>query len=126
MALTALGSPPRFARYPLDPADFNRCLKLIKSAPEVRGAFPAIRSLDSVWEKLIDHWDELQALFVEEVGWDWSKARSAPKTYDRMQELRAQADPDYAQMTKRAASPPMETPAPRPAALGINQPKETK
>lgn len=73
--------------YPHDPDDLNRCIKLVKAAPEVRDAFPKIAASHPKWAVIIRHWDELVALFHGEVGEDWSKGRSAPKTYKRMQEL---------------------------------------
>lgn len=88
MAAVALGAKrPKRVHWPLDPADFNRCLKLVKAAPGVRKSFPDIAALCKQWRSCIDHWDELERMFVAEVGWDWSKAKSAKKTYDRMKEL---------------------------------------
>jgi hypothetical protein len=87
MAAVALATPHKRRDHPLDPADFNRCLKLVKHAPGVRRAFPVIRKESKQWRKVIDHWDELEEMFVGEVGWNWSKAHSAPQTYDRMKAL---------------------------------------
>lgn len=87
MAAVALGAKPRSTYHPLDPADLNRCLKLVKAAPVVKRHFPKIRALSKQWRAVIDHWDELSEMFVAEVGWDWSKAKSARRTYDRMKEL---------------------------------------
>lgn len=90
MAFTALGVKYKDARYyPYDPADFNRCLLLLEVAPIVRESFPKIRELSPEWAAIIDHWDELERLFLDEVGRDWSKAQRAPKTYERMLQLRA-------------------------------------
>lgn len=73
--------------YPLDPDDLNRCLKLVKAAPGVKRHFHRIRKLGKEWRAVIDHWGELEKMFIEEAGLDWSKARSAPKTYHRMKAL---------------------------------------
>ena len=73
--------------HPCDPSDFNRCLLLVEQVPEVRNHFNRIAKLSPEWSALITAWDELQQLFVAEVGWNWDKARSAPKTYARMKEL---------------------------------------
>lgn len=86
MAAVALGAKGD-GSYPLDPADLNRCLKLVKAVPAIRRDFPKIRARSKKWRAVIDHWDELKKMFVAEVGWDWSKAKSAPKTYDRMKAL---------------------------------------
>lgn len=88
MAMVALGREAR-GDYPSDPSDLNRCLQLIKAAPEVREAFPKIAALHESWNVLIENWDELEASFVGEVGDNWSKGASAPKTYQLMKNLLA-------------------------------------
>lgn len=87
MAAVAMNMKPRYSYHPLDPADLNRCMKLVAVCPEVRAAFPSIRKLSKQWTSVIDHWDELADMFEMEVGWNWNKAQSAKKTYDRMKEL---------------------------------------
>ena len=87
MAAVALKVKRRRYNYPLDPADLNRCLKLVKHAPGIRRSFPRLRKLGKEWRAVIDHWDELQEMFVAEVGWDWSKGQRASKTYERMKAL---------------------------------------
>lgn len=56
--------------YPHDLSDFNRCLKLIKAVPEVRDSFDLIAKLSPTWEKLIKNWDELEELYLGEIGID--------------------------------------------------------
>lgn len=73
--------------HPYDPSDFNRCLLLVEKVPAVREHFAAIAALSPEWAALIAAWDELAAMFVAEVGWNWSAGRSAPNTYARMQEV---------------------------------------
>ena len=89
MAVTALGATINAtpAAHPLDPSDFNRCLLLLECVPEIRERFAQIGALSPQWKAVVDHWEELTALFVAEVGWNWSNALSAPKTYQRMKEL---------------------------------------
>lgn len=87
MAAVALGAKTRRVSYPYDPADFNRCLKLVKAVPEVRRDFPKIRRSCKQWRAIIDHWDELRTMFIKEAGWDWSKNVPARKTYKRMKAL---------------------------------------
>jgi hypothetical protein len=96
MAFKALGQDTPNKSYPLDPDDFKRCLKLLKAAPLVRLHFPSIREPSPTWANIIDHWDELEALFIEEAGTDWNTRWSAPRTYARMQELREKSDSRYA------------------------------
>ncbi len=90
----ATGVRPRVLRddkeatyHPVDPADLNRCLLLIAMAPEIADALPRMREVSPEWAVLVDHWDELTTLFHEEAGPDWSKARSAHRTFQRMQAL---------------------------------------
>lgn len=73
--------------HPIDPSDFNRCLLLVHKVPEVRNYFDKIAALSPQWKTLIEKWDELQTMFVFEVGWNWSKKDCAQKTYDFMQLL---------------------------------------
>lgn len=82
----ALGRPST-RDWPHDPADFNRCLLLLAAVPEVRGSFADIRLLGPQWERLIDHWDQVEQSFLDEVGLDWTKGHEAPKTYKLMRTI---------------------------------------
>lgn len=86
MAMTACGVPSE-GDYPLDPADLNRCLKMLNAVPEVRDHFDKIAALGVVWGRLIARWAEIESSFIDEVGIDWCKARRAPKTYALMKEV---------------------------------------
>lgn len=74
--------------HPYDPDDLNRCLKLIDKIPEIKQHFDEIAQLSNTWRLMIAKWDELESLFISEVGFDWSKGDSAPKTYELMREIR--------------------------------------
>lgn len=88
MAFTAAGIEPRYGcSYPHDPADFNRCLVLIHRVPEIKEHFGVISNSSTQWAALISGWDELERTFIDEVGFNWSKADSAPKTYALMKEI---------------------------------------
>lgn len=96
MAFCALGveqDRPYWSDHPRDPADFNRCLLLVCVAPEVRKSFSELAKLSPQWRAVIDHWDELESMFVEEAGLNWEKSKRARKTFARMCELFAQAEP---------------------------------
>lgn len=73
--------------YPLDPSDFNRCLMLLQEIPAVRNHFDRIAALGEVWKRLIGRWSEIEHCFLDEAGSNWSKAKSAPKTYALMKEV---------------------------------------
>lgn len=77
----------KHASHPLDPADFNRCLLLLEAAPRLRDRMGAMRGLSKEWDALVTRWGEIEKLFHEEVGLGWTKARSAPRTYDLMTEV---------------------------------------
>lgn len=75
--------------HPHDPADFNRCLGLLRAAPALRKKLPEMAKLSKEWKRLVAAWDRIEAVFVAEVGPDWSKNRSvrATQTYDLMKEV---------------------------------------
>ncbi len=87
MAFCACGVETKKISQPYDPADLNRCLKLVKAIPEIKSHFDRIAFLSSEWAAIIGAWDVLENSFVEEVGWDYKKANRAPKTFDLMQKL---------------------------------------
>jgi len=89
MACAAAGLPQdRFGgSHPYDPADFNRCLLLLEKAPEIRKHFNKVSDVSETWKKLIDRWDEVEKTFIDEVGYNWSKCDSAPKTYELMKSI---------------------------------------
>lgn len=73
--------------YPRDPSDLNRCIKLLDLYPEWRDRLGEVATLSPYWAALIERWADLEATFHEEAGPDWSKARSAPRTYNLMREI---------------------------------------
>lgn len=83
----AFGIKPSDASHPLDPADFDRCLRLLARAPELRPRLQQMDVLDRYWAALVKRWDDVEACHLDEVGLGWTKARSAPKTYDLMQSI---------------------------------------
>jgi hypothetical protein len=87
MAFTAMGQGYRDNHHPLDPADLNRCIKLVDEVPEIKDAFPKIAALSKEWQAVIDNWDSLKKSFVDEAGYDWSEKHSAPLTYKKMKDL---------------------------------------
>ena len=86
MAMAACGLPSD-GSYPHDPDDLNRCLLMLEAVPEVRAHFDKIAALGVVWGRLIARWGEIEEALLDEVGRNWSKARSAPKTYQLMKEV---------------------------------------
>lgn len=72
--------------HPRDPADFNRCLQLLRAAPALRQHLHKMSSVSPEWSRLVARWDEIERVFIEEVGVDWAKNKRTPakKTYALM------------------------------------------
>jgi hypothetical protein len=81
------GLPIDWRGHPLDPADFDRCLRLLAAVPEFREQLPRMADASPAWAKLVARWDEVERCHLDEVGLGWSKARSAPRTYALMREV---------------------------------------
>jgi len=80
-----------FGGYPHDPDDMDRCLKLLHRAPGLRERLPKMAELNKTWAAMVARWDEIEACQMAEIGLDWTKGKSAPKTYALMQEVRKAA-----------------------------------
>ena len=79
------GYPSPHGRYdvPHDPDDFGRCYRLLQVMPLWRSRLVEVVEKCHDWTPFVDAWDELTALYEEELP-----NRIAPKLYARMQELR--------------------------------------
>lgn len=86
MACAAAGLPSDKS-HPYDPGDFNRCLLLLEAAPEIRDCMDKVAEISGTWAKLVARWDEVEKCFLDEVGLNWCKAHSAPKTYELMKQI---------------------------------------
>jgi hypothetical protein len=84
---TMMGVKRSYRSHPHDPSDIGRCFRLLKLVPSWRRRLSEMRRVSPAWRALVKHWDELERMMDEEVGIDWSKGRSAPKTYERMQQI---------------------------------------
>lgn len=75
----------KYYDYPSDPSDLGRCLRLLELIPEWKPRIVGAMSLiNPGWSGLVAEWDEISKMMSDEVGIDWSKGKSAPKTYDAM------------------------------------------
>lgn len=72
---------------PCDPSDFGRCHRLLEVMPEWRARLPEVASVIPAWTPLVDAWDELTALYLEELP-----SGSCPKLWARMRTLTAEQD----------------------------------
>ena len=86
MALAASGMV-NDGSHPCDPDDLNRCLLLLEAVPEVRQHMDKVKAMGGSWPPLVDRWDEVEKCFLDEVGLNWTKASSAPKTYALMKDI---------------------------------------
>lgn len=68
--------------FPYDPDDFSRCRKALSMIRDGRSKLHLVAEMFPRWKPLVDNWDELEALFVEE-----SPKHNCPKMCARMQEL---------------------------------------
>lgn len=68
--------------HPLDPGDFNRCVKFLEAVPEARQHMHKIAKLSPIWDKLVSNWEELENTLKEELP-----TGKAPRLYKRMKEL---------------------------------------
>lgn len=73
--------------HPYDPDDLDRCLSLLNEVPELRSKLPKMKEASPAWDALINRWDEIEQLHLEEVGLGWSKGDEAPKTYALMAKI---------------------------------------
>lgn len=70
------------ADVPHDPSDLGRCLRLLDTVPGLRERLPEVADRYPEWRPLVEHWDELAALYHTE-----APTGRAPKTWARMREL---------------------------------------
>jgi hypothetical protein len=83
----AFGELTKDPYCPADPADLDRCLRLLATAPGLRRLISKMVEVSPDWAVLATHWDEVEASHLDEVGLGWTKAREAPKTYALMRSL---------------------------------------
>jgi hypothetical protein len=78
-----IGHGLKGADHPWDPGDFGRCYRLLKIAPpEWREQIGEMGDYSMAWKALTVAWDELEALYEEELP-----SGKAPKLYARMKAL---------------------------------------
>lgn len=70
--------------YPEDPDDLGRCIRLLNIEPAYRERIAEMAAISPQWARLVDHWDELEKLYYDEVP---NHRGLAPRCYARMREL---------------------------------------
>lgn len=81
------GEPEYGWSHPHDPDDLSRCLRLLRFVPEWQARLPEMGTRSPSWKALASRWSEVESSMEDEVGWDWSKGRSAKRTYDLMRSI---------------------------------------
>lgn len=76
----AFGEISRDNFFPVDPSDFNRCLLFLNEVPEARPDIYKLADLNSYWASLAKNWDQLEKMFLEEAGLNFSKKTRAVLT----------------------------------------------
>lgn len=69
---------------PHDPGDFGRCYRLLRVMPSWRARLPEVSAKYRQWKPFVDAWDELTALYEEELP-----SGKCLKLYARMLEISA-------------------------------------
>jgi hypothetical protein len=88
MAAVLCGIETKSKTAPCDPSDFNRCLQLLKFAPELKSRLHLMKQVSKQWKALVENWDEIEKCFISEVGENWKeKGKSATATYYAMKGL---------------------------------------
>ncbi len=77
-------SGPFGADVPHDPSDFGRCYRLLALFPEWRNRLDEVAFHFPAWTALVREWDNLTAMYEEELA---EKTGKAPRLYKRMQAL---------------------------------------
>jgi len=64
---SVLGGFSRPYAHPYDPGDFGRCVRLLSAVPEFRPRIADMASASPEWKRLVESWDELERLYLEEL-----------------------------------------------------------
>lgn len=73
--------------HPADPSDFRRCELLLRQVPLARVMFPLMVDVSPAWTRFVGEWEALVAMGEQEGVFDGT-GWSAPRLYERMQEIR--------------------------------------
>lgn len=69
--------------YPFDPADFNRCVRLLESVPVLRANLHTLPQLSKEWAALYDNWSILEETLRKEIEGGFT----AQETYRLMRQI---------------------------------------
>jgi hypothetical protein len=77
-----------FGNPPQDPDDVGRCVRLLDRFPAWRGRLREVSEAYDRWRLFVPAWDELEALYREEVP---NHEGAAPRLFERLKALHAEA-----------------------------------
>lgn len=69
--------------YPFDPADFNRCVRLLEAVPALRANLHTLPHLSKEWAALYDNWSILEETLRKEM----ERGFTAQETYRLMRQI---------------------------------------
>lgn len=69
--------------YPFDPADFNRCVRLLEAVPALRANLHTLSQLSKEWAALYDNWSILEETLRKEM----EEGFTAQETYRLMRQI---------------------------------------
>ena len=88
LACAAAGLPFKTAIHPKNPEDFNSCLLLLKSVPEIRSRLAdRVSILSDPWADLVSEWGDIESMFLHEAGLNFSINSSAPNTHALLKKI---------------------------------------
>lgn len=71
--------------HPFDPSDFGRCVKLLRSAPELRPLLPKMAEAGPIWAAMVECWERWEQMYDEAMRRPDKMAR---ELYDEMKAVR--------------------------------------
>lgn len=90
LACAAAGLPFKTAIHPKNPEDFNSCLLLLRDVPELRDQLSTrVAGLSQPWADLAAEWGDIEAMFLDEAGLDFSGNSCAPNTHALLKKILA-------------------------------------
>ena len=90
LACAGAGLAIKRPTHPTDPRDFNSCLLLLRAVPELRDHLSTrVAGLSQPWADLVAEWGDIETMFLDEAGWDFSKNSSAPNTHALLKKILA-------------------------------------
>lgn len=61
--------------HPHDPDDLGRCIRALETFPELREKLPEASLMSPEWARLIERWDEIEALYRSDLAENTGYAR---------------------------------------------------